>query len=65
MPSDIQRAHRLGKKRANTNTNKSPNPRPIIVRYQSFKKRNQFLYAKLSLKKNENYKNMFISYRKI
>ena len=61
MPSDIQCAHRLGKKRANTNPTKAPNPRPIIVRFQSFKKRNQFLYAKPSLKKNENYKNVFIS----
>ena len=55
---DIQRAHRLGRKRINASPDK---PRPIIVRFQSYKKRNQFLQAKGNLKKTEQYKNVFIS----
>ena len=34
--SDIQRAHQLGRKRINSNSR----PRPIIIRFLSFKKRN-------------------------
>jgi len=54
--SDIQRVHRLGKKR--TNATKS---RSIIVRFQSYKKRNEFLRAKKNLKKTENFKTVFIA----
>ena len=43
---DIQRAHRLGKR----NSNSVAKPRPIIVRFISYKKRNEFMYAKSKLK---------------
>ena len=35
--NEIQRVHRLGQKRNNEN------PRPIIARFVSYKKRNEFL----------------------
>ena len=38
--NDIQRAHQLGRKRINPNSR----PRPIIIRFVSFKKRNGFEY---------------------
>ena len=50
-PADIQRVHRLGKKK---NVEK---PRPIIVRFVSYKKRNELFYKKSELKKSEDCKN--------
>lgn len=55
--SDIQRAHRLGRKKSGINPGK---PRPIIVRFHAYKKRNELLHAKINLKKTEKYKNVFI-----
>ena len=55
--NDLQRAHRLGKKQAN-NPDK---PRPIIVRFVSYKKRNEILFAKSKLKTNADYKHAFIT----
>ena len=55
--SDIQRAHRLGRKRINLNSR----PRPIIIRFVSFKKRNEFFFAKSKLRNLKQYKNAFIS----
>ena len=52
---EIQRAHRLGKKKMNMK------PRPIIVRFQSYKKRSEFLYRKSNLKNHEEFHNAFIS----
>ena len=43
---DIQRAHRLGAKKKSLNAK----PRPIIVRFTSYKKRNEVLFAKKELK---------------
>ena len=54
--NDIQRAHRLGKKKRNANK-----PRPIIIRFQSHKKRNEILRAKSALKANDAFKETFIS----
>ena len=54
--SDIQRAHRLGKKRLN-----SEKPRFIIVRFVSYKKRNEILFAKSKLKNSQEFSNAFIS----
>ena len=51
---DIQRAHRLGRKRSNK-------PRPIIVRFLSFKKRNEILNSKSKLKNNQVYPSAFIT----
>ena len=42
---EIQRVHRLG-------TKKSNKPRPIIVRFLSYKKRNDMLHSKSKLKNN-------------
>ena len=50
---DIQRAHRLSKPR-----NK---PTPIIVRFLSYKKRCEFLYAKSKLKEADTLNNIFIA----
>ena len=55
--SDIQRAHRLGRKRINPNSR----PRPIIIRFVSFKKRNEFFFAKSKLRRLKQYENAFIS----
>ena len=55
--SDIQRAHRLGRKRINPNSR----PRPIIIRFVSFKKRNEFFFAKSKLRNLKQYENAFIS----
>ena len=52
---EIQRAHRLGKKKTNMK------PRPIIVRFQSYKKRSEFLYRKSNLKNHEEFHSAFIS----
>ena len=54
--NDIQRAHRLGKK-----TSDMKKPRPVIVRFVSYKKRNEILFAKSKLKNNQNFANTFIS----
>ena len=54
-PADIQRAHRLGKKKKNVKK-----PRPIIVRFVSYKKRNELFYKKSELKKSKDYKNAFV-----
>ena len=48
--SDIQRAGRIGYKK-----NGNAKPRPIIARFVSYKKRNQFLYEKAKLKKSETF----------
>ena len=52
----IQRAHRLGKKRINQSK-----PRPIIARFLSYKKRNEFLFSKSNLKDKPLYKDAFIT----
>ena len=43
---DIQRVHRIGAKK----TSKNAKPRPVIARFVSFQKRNQFCLKKASLK---------------
>ena len=53
--SEIQRAHRLSKKKMNMK------PRPIIVRFQFHKKRYEFLYRIANLKHLEEFNNAFIS----
>ena len=55
--SDIQRAHRLGRKRVNSNSR----PRSIIIRFVSLKKRNKFFIAKSKLRNLKQYENDFIS----
>ena len=53
---DIQRCHRLGKK-----PNPRAKPRPITARFVSFKKRNEFLFAKAELKNKANLRDAFIT----
>ena len=54
---DLQRAHRLGKKKKRADAK----PRQIIVRFLSYKKRNEFLKAKSHLKNNDRYPDAFIT----
>ena len=54
---DIPRAHRLGKR----NSNSVAKPRPIIVRFISYKKRYEFMYAKSKLKNSLIYKNAYLT----
>ena len=51
---DIQRVHRVGKKpklTSNVNSQQKVKSRPIIARFVSYKKRNEFIFAKSKLKK--------------
>ena len=52
---DIQRAHRLGKKRP------SAKPRPIIARFLNYKTRSQLLSAKSNFKNNAKFPGVFIT----
>ena len=58
--NDIQRVHRLGQKRRN-----KENPRPIIARFVSYKKRNAFLTIKRDLKNIEGRQNSTSSFVRI
>ena len=53
---DLQRVHRIVKKKTFL-----AKPRPVIVRFISYQKRNEFLYGKSKLKKNGKLKNMLIT----
>ena len=53
-PKDIQRVHRLGKRKYLP----TAKPRPIIARFISYKKRNQFLYSKSKLKETDEFNNI-------
>ena len=54
---DLQRAHRLGKKKVIG----AAKPRPIIVRFMSYKKRQEFMFAKAKLRDMEGYAGVFIA----
>ena len=54
---DIQRAHRLGKKK----NSPGGKPRQIIARFFSYKKRNELLHAKKNLKGSKNYPKAFLT----
>ena len=54
---DIQRVHRLGKRKYSP----TANPRPIIARFISYKKRNQFLYSKSKPKETGEFNNAYIA----
>jgi len=53
--NEIQRVHRLGQKRRN-----NENPRPIIARFVSYKKRNEFLANKRDLKNIDGRQHVFV-----
>ena len=54
---DIQRVHRIGVKK----TSRNAKPRPVIVRFVSYQKRNEFLFEKSKLKKSIHFGNAFIT----
>jgi len=54
QPNDIQSVHRLGQKKRN-----KENPRPIITRFVTYKKRNEFLANKRNLKNIEGRQHAF------
>ena len=56
-PKDIQRVHRLGKRKYSP----SAKPRPIIARFISYKKRNQFFYLKSKQKETGEFNNAYIT----
>ena len=56
---DIQRRHRLGGKPNRKTT--SAKPRPIIAKFVSYKKRNEFIFAKAELKKSSKFLKAFIT----
>ena len=54
--NDIQRAHRLGKKKKF-----ATKARPIIIaRFVSYKKRNEFLFNRSALKDSKSFKDAFV-----
>ena len=53
--NEMQRVHRLGQKRRD-----NENPRPIIARFVSYKKRNEFLTNKRELKNIEGRQRVFV-----
>jgi len=53
--NDIQNVHLLGQKRRNNG-----NPRPIIARFLSYKKRNEFLTNKRDLRNIEGKQHVFV-----
>lgn len=53
--TDIQRAHRLGKKNPQRKS-----PRPVIVRFTSYKKRSEIIRKKKLLQKSESLKDCFM-----
>ena len=54
---DIQRVHRIGIK----TTSRNAKPRPVIVQFVSYQKRNEFLCEKSKLKKSMHFGNAFIA----
>ena len=54
---DLQRAHRLGKKKVSG----AAKPHPIIVHFMSYKKRQEFMLAKAKLRDMEGYARVFIA----
>ena len=59
-PSDIQRVHRLGKKKKSTDGT-TPKPRKIICRFKSYKLRQKIILSKRHLKSHSTYKDSFIT----
>ena len=54
---DIQRVHRIGVK----TTSRNAKPRPVLVRFVSYQKRNEFLFEKSKLKKSMHFSNAFMT----
>ena len=61
-PSDIQRAHRVGKKKEQSpGSNTPPKPRKIICRFKSWSLRQKVIKSKKALKGHPTYGNSFIT----
>ena len=58
--SDIQRVHRIGKKKESTDGT-TPKPRKIICRFKSYKLRQKIILAKRHLKSHPTFKDSFIT----
>ena len=54
---DIQRVHRLGKKKKGPKAK----PRPVIVRFASYRKRIEFMYKKSKLKVHPNFNGVYLT----
>ena len=54
---DVQRAHRLGMRKSSPNAEH----RPIIVRFESYKKRNEILFAKAKSRDSTAFQSAFIT----
>ena len=54
---DIQRVHRLGKKKKGPKAK----PRPVIVRFASYRKKMEFMYKKSKLKVHPNFSGVYLS----
>ena len=61
QPSDIQRVHRLGKKKQSADDGSPPKPRKIICRFKSYKLRQKIILSKRHLKSHPTYKDSFIT----
>ena len=59
--SDIQRCHRVGRKKELTDPNNPPAPRKIICRFKSYKLRQKIIVSKKHLKSNRNFAGSFIT----
>ena len=59
-PSDIQRVHRIGRKKESTD-GITPKPRKIICRFKSYKLRQKIILSKRHLKTHPTYKDSFIT----
>ena len=59
-PSDIQRVHRIGKKKESSDGT-TPKPRKIICRFKSYRLRQKIILSKRHLKSHPTFKDSFIT----
>ena len=61
VASDIQRCHRVGKKKESNDPNFPPKPRKIICRFKSYKLRQKIMLSKKHLKSHPQFNSSFIT----
>ena len=59
--SDIQRCHRVGKKKESADSSTPPKPRKIICKFKDYKLRQKIIFSKRHLKKHPSFKNSFFT----
>ena len=59
--SDIQRCHRVGKKKESNDPSSPPKPRKIICRFKSYRLRQKIILSKKHLKSHPHFHNSFIT----